>query len=86
MLIVDAGGGTIDISSYVVTSDAPLQVEELFRPECQSTHSLLGDRSLRYLLRTGLLQGGEFVTARAKEMASGKFDIAPLLRPSYNHD
>ncbi|KAF9782380.1 hypothetical protein BJ322DRAFT_1010304 [Thelephora terrestris] len=51
VLIVDAGGGTIDISSYVVTGDAPLQVEELFRPEC-------------------LLQGGEFVTARAREMAS----------------
>ena len=86
MLIVDAGGGTIDISSYVVTSDRPLQVEELFRPECQSTRSLLGTRSLRYLLLTGLLQGGEFVTARAKEMASGKFDITPLSHLSYNHD
>ena len=36
VLIVDAGGGTIDISSYVVTKGVPLQVEELFRPECQS--------------------------------------------------
>ena len=35
VLIVDAGGGTIDISSYVVTEDEPLQVEELFQPECQ---------------------------------------------------
>ncbi|KAF9782375.1 hypothetical protein BJ322DRAFT_1111242 [Thelephora terrestris] len=63
VLIVDAGGGTIDISSYVVTSGAPLQVEELFRPEC-------------------LLQGGEFVTARAREMASGKFNITQKLKPS----
>ncbi|KAF9783743.1 hypothetical protein BJ322DRAFT_876964 [Thelephora terrestris] len=52
VLVVDAGGGTIDISSYVVTNDAPLQVEELFQPKC-------------------LLHGGEFVTARARDMVSG---------------
>ena len=34
VLIVDAGGGTIDISSYVVTEDSPLRVEELFEPKC----------------------------------------------------
>ena len=34
VLIVDAGGGTIDISSYVVTEDSPLRVEELFQPKC----------------------------------------------------
>ncbi|KAF9650933.1 hypothetical protein BDM02DRAFT_3127282 [Thelephora ganbajun] len=33
VLIVDAGGGTIDISSYAVLDNAPLQVGELFRPE-----------------------------------------------------
>ncbi|KAF9783747.1 hypothetical protein BJ322DRAFT_877041 [Thelephora terrestris] len=53
VLIVDAGGGTIDISSYAVTNRGPLQVEELFQPEC-------------------LLHGGEFVTARAREMVSEK--------------
>ncbi|KAF9783740.1 hypothetical protein BJ322DRAFT_1109589 [Thelephora terrestris] len=51
VLVVDAGGGTIDISSYAVTDTGPLQVEELFQPQC-------------------LLQGGEFVTARAKDMVS----------------
>lgn len=35
VLIVDAGGGTIDISSYTVLKNAPLQVEELFQPKCQ---------------------------------------------------
>jgi hypothetical protein len=34
VLIVDAGGGTIDISSYVVIGDSPFQVEELFEPKC----------------------------------------------------
>ena len=34
VLIVDAGGGTIDISSYVITERTPLRVEELFQPQC----------------------------------------------------
>ena len=46
VLIVDAGGGTIDISSYVVTDNTPLQVEELFRPQCQSISPPLLIRSL----------------------------------------
>ena len=35
VLVVDAGGGTIDISSYAVLDNGPLQVEELFQPKCQ---------------------------------------------------
>ena len=34
VLIIDAGGGTIDISTYKVLSDEPLQVEELYEPKC----------------------------------------------------
>ena len=34
-LIIDAGGGTIDISTYKVLSNDPLQVEELYEPECE---------------------------------------------------
>jgi len=34
VLVVDAGGGTIDISSYAVTDNSPLEVEELFQPKC----------------------------------------------------
>ena len=37
VLVVDAGGGTIDVSSYVVTEEAPIQVEESFQPNCQMT-------------------------------------------------
>ena len=33
-LIIDAGGGTIDISTYKVLSSRPLRVEELYEPEC----------------------------------------------------
>jgi len=35
VLIIDAGGGTIDISTYKVLSSGPLQVEELYQPECE---------------------------------------------------
>ena len=39
VLIVDAGGGTIDISSYVVTGKSPLRVDEAFQPKCQYTRT-----------------------------------------------
>jgi len=43
VLIVDAGGGTIDVSSYTVNSTLPLKVEEFLKPKCNgifcnSTH------------------------------------------------
>ena len=33
-MVVDAGGGTIDISSYTVTSTSPLKVKEFHEPKC----------------------------------------------------
>jgi len=39
VLIIDAGGGTIDISTYKVVSNGPLQVEELCEPKCESVPS-----------------------------------------------
>ena len=35
VLIIDAGGGTIDISTYKVLSDSPLRVEELYESKCE---------------------------------------------------
>ena len=39
VLIIDAGGGTIDISTYKVLNNQPLQVEELYEPRCESSRS-----------------------------------------------
>ena len=39
VLIIDAGGGTIDISTYTVLNNRPLRVEELYEPECKSDRS-----------------------------------------------
>ena len=35
ILVVDAGGGTIDISTYTILDNLPLQVEELYEPDCE---------------------------------------------------
>jgi hypothetical protein len=39
VLIIDAGGGTIDISTYTVLKNRPLRVEELYEPKCESDRS-----------------------------------------------
>lgn len=36
MIVIDAGGGTIDISGYTVENQNPLRVEEIFASECMS--------------------------------------------------
>lgn len=35
MMIVDAGGGTVDISSYAFVSTSPLTVEEIASADCK---------------------------------------------------
>ena len=71
-LIIDAGGGTIDISTYRVLSNGPLQVEELYEPSCESGSSQ-GTFSSLITSTSGLVQGGELVTARATAMTQGMF-------------
>ena len=38
VLVVDAGGGTIDVSSYTVNSTLPLEVEEHHEPKCEAVY------------------------------------------------
>jgi len=72
VLIIDAGGGTVDISTYVVISNGPLHVEELYEPTCESAPSRYQVfRSIPSIL--GLIQGGELVTARAAAIVQGTF-------------
>jgi len=69
-LIIDAGGGTIDISTYKVIGNAPLQVEELYEPQCESDPSNCQVFSVKSSI-PGFVQGGELVTVRAAEMVKG---------------
>lgn len=71
MLLIDAGKSTINISPYMVIKSAPLQVKELCQPKCQFAFDCLFQYIETFL--KGLLQGGDFVTAKAREMASGGF-------------
>ena len=68
-MIIDAGGGTIDISTYKVLSNGPLQVEELYEPQCESYSSIAVFASKSFI--SGFVQGGELVTVRATEMVKG---------------
>ena len=38
-MVVDAGGGTVDISSYIFKSSAPLSIEETSVPDCEYFNS-----------------------------------------------
>ena len=78
-MVIDAGGGTIDISSYTVRVKSPLKVEELYLPKCEWS---LPERVLNLNVQIGVYQGAEFVTARAREWARGKSKSMTLL-PSY---
>ena len=68
--MVDAGGGTFDISSYVIKDGSPLLVEEIARPDCVSSFSFIQFISDLFLcipnFVSGLLSGSAFVTLRAR--------------------
>lgn len=82
VLIVDAGEETIDISSCTVANDEfPLQVEELFQPKCGDSTKVSCPATETF--SQGLLQGGKFVTARAREMISGGSPKLPDRRISH---
>ena len=47
VLIIDAGGGTIDISTYQVLNNGPLRVEELYEPNCESDRITIAGSPVR---------------------------------------
>lgn len=69
--MVDAGGGTLDISSYAIKSTSPLLIEEIAPPDCTSSF-----RSLyRFILNSfvsGLFSGSVFVSRRARKLLEQK--------------
>ena len=70
VFVIDAGGGTIDISSYNVTSTSPLEVEEFHEPRCGG---LPCDLNTLTDGEIGFYQGGEVVTASVRAYAKGEF-------------
>lgn len=70
-MIVDAGGGTIDISSYVFLSTSPVSVEEVTSADCAypDFHSSGDHPSSLYCV--GILQGSTRVNVRAENFLRG---------------
>ena len=49
-LIADAGGGTLDISSYAIKGTSPLSMEEIAPPDCIFAGSVFVSRRAREFL------------------------------------
>ena len=37
-VVLDAGGGTLDVSSYTVTDSSPVELRELTTPDCEYSY------------------------------------------------
>ncbi|KZV73010.1 hypothetical protein PENSPDRAFT_323910 [Peniophora sp. CONT] len=62
-LVADAGGGTLDISSYAVRGTSPLVMEEIAPPDCVFAGSIFVSRRAR-----------EFLEVKLKDSKYGKQD------------
>jgi len=72
-LIIDAGGGTIDISTYKVLNNWPLQVEELYEPKCLVQGGELVTARATALIKEKL-RGSRFDTPDDLAIFSQRFD------------
>ncbi|TFK71046.1 hypothetical protein BDN72DRAFT_877354 [Pluteus cervinus] len=74
VVVVDAGGGTIDISSYSRRTSGGKQLyEELASPRCELRVPVTLSESLTQSLPSGLLRGSIFVTEHARRYLSGNY-------------
>jgi hypothetical protein len=69
-MIIDAGGGTVDISTYTFTSAMPIKVKEIAIPACKCRHSI----DILFILTTvlGVFEGSVIVRQRAENHIRGK--------------
>jgi hypothetical protein len=69
-MIIDAGGGTVDISTYTFTSATPIKVKEIAIPACKCLHSL--DVPFNLAIVPGVFEGSVIVRQRAENHIRGK--------------
>ncbi|KIL57122.1 hypothetical protein M378DRAFT_420144 [Amanita muscaria Koide BX008] len=72
-LIADAGGGTLDISSYAIRSTDPLVIEEVAPPDCIFAGSVFVSRRARQFLEEKL-KNSKYGTADSLDHITRKFD------------
>ena len=63
-MIIDTGGGTVDLSTYVFTQKSPLKVSEIASPDCLL--SLMLPQKHISNVREGIFQGSVIVSRRAE--------------------
>ncbi|KAI0264453.1 hypothetical protein BC834DRAFT_924658 [Gloeopeniophorella convolvens] len=71
--VADAGGGTLDISSYAVRGTAPLVMEEIAPPDCVFAGSVFVSRRARAFLEVKL-RGSKYGSADSLEHITRRFD------------
>lgn len=78
VVVIDAGGGTLDLSMYSMKFD-PTTFEEIAPAECKSCF-FLRPHFFLILLSPGRLQGSVFVTRRARELLQSRRCFHCLVR------
>ncbi|KAH9068373.1 hypothetical protein EDB83DRAFT_2222622 [Lactarius deliciosus] len=72
-LVADAGGGTLDISSYAVRGTAPLVMEEIAPPDCVFAGSVFVSRRARAFFEVKL-RSSKYGTSDSLEHITKRFD------------
>ncbi|TDL25780.1 hypothetical protein BD410DRAFT_813480 [Rickenella mellea] len=72
-IIADAGGGTLDISTYEICATMPLKIQELAPPDCRFAGSVFVNRSAQTMLQEKL-QGSRYDTPSAMDFIIQEFD------------
>ncbi|KAJ7593305.1 hypothetical protein C8J56DRAFT_779532 [Mycena floridula] len=72
-LIADAGGGTLDISSYTIIARNPMEFEEIAPPDCIFAGSVFVSRRAREFLQEKL-KNSKYGTSDAVDHITKRFD------------
>lgn len=78
--MADAGGGTLDISSYAIKGVFPLLIEEIAPPDCTPSFFLpfiYNLHALRFHTILGLFSGSVFVSRRARKFLEHRLSGSP---------
>lgn len=71
-LVLDAGGGTLDVTSYRVSNTDPIELEEIATPDCTSVKANFISGGGLSNPRAGRFAGSIFVNKAAKELLRRK--------------
>ncbi|KIK93909.1 hypothetical protein PAXRUDRAFT_486725 [Paxillus rubicundulus Ve08.2h10] len=73
VMVIDAGGGTIDVSSYYMRTSPTKTLQEIAPAECRLQGSIFVSRRARQFLH-GKLVGSKFGTKEDIDQMTGEFD------------